>query len=318
MKPTLQVKELNIGANFKTGSASIVSNLTFEIRPGERLAIVGESGCGKTMTALALLGLLPDNCHPTGEIIFEEENLLMLSSKRMDELRGKEIVLLPQSGGDFLNPVYKVKTQMIRILKRIGIRDKYLYKPKIQELLRRVGFDDPETVMEKYPFQLSGGMAQRVLLAMGLAASPKLIIADEPTRGIDDETAEGFLRQLEELFHRSAVMVITHNISVVKTCHKLLVMYSGELMEYGKTHELLEYPAHPYTKSLIDALPFNGFQILPSSNGLGTVAKTGCPFSIRCPLSMERCQQEKPGAQLYKGRIRRCFYAGSEGAIQTF
>lgn len=257
----LKVNKLSIEADYKDGKAKIVKDISFEVKKGEWLGIVGESGCGKTMMAMSILGLLPENCKASGDIYLEEENLLSMTKSESKDLRGKEIVLIPQSGSDFLNPVFKVKTQIYESIKRAGVYKKNEYKAVACELLRKVGFSNPEEVMDQYPFQLSGGMAQRVILAIGLLASPNVVIADEPTRGIDDDTAELFLKELESVFTDSAVIVITHNISVASICHKLLVMKDGKVMEYGDCKKIINNPENSYTKALLGALPSNGLNV---------------------------------------------------------
>lgn len=254
----LKVKNLAIEAEYKDGNAKIVRNISFEVNNGERLGIVGESGCGKTMTAMSILGLLPDNCWASGEIYLEDKNILSLTKREMKALRGRDIVLIPQSGSDFLNPVFKVRTQIYETLKRTRLYTKKEYEDVASKLLKKVGFNNPKEVMDRYPFQLSGGMAQRVILAIGLAVSPKVVIADEPTRGIDDETAELFLQELESIFPKSAVIVITHNIAVASSCDKLLVMRDGTIMEYGECKGIINSPKNQYTKALLNALPSNG------------------------------------------------------------
>ena len=308
--PVLSVEHLSVKANYKEGTREIISDISFSVETGERLAIVGESGCGKTMTALAIFGILPDNCEALGDILLDGENLLALSEKEMNQRRGNSLVLIPQSGADFLNPVLKVRYQIAETLKRAGIQKKQALKKESAALLHRVGFQDPEEVLNKYPFQLSGGMAQRVILAIGLALAPKLVIADEPTRGIDDETSSLYLAQLRDFFSDSAVIMITHNISVAENCQKLLVMYAGEWMEYGDTQTILKTPVHPYTQSLIRALPDNGFTLSASFQQADrSHPDRGCPFYGRCPSAPELCQNNKPPVTVKNGIYRRCIHA---------
>lgn len=306
----ISVSHLSVKANFKKGIREIISDISFSIEKGERLAIVGESGCGKTMTALAIFGILPDNCEALGEVLLDNENLLALSEREMNKRRGDSLVLIPQSGADFLNPVLTVRYQIAETLKKAGTQKKQALKNESIALLRRVGFQDPEEVLNKYPFQLSGGMAQRVILAIGLALSPKLVIADEPTRGIDDETSKLYFAQLADIFSNSAVIMITHNISVAINCQKLLVMYAGEWMEYGDTQTILKAPVHPYTQSLIGALPDNGFVIsasfLPDDH---SHSRQGCPFYGRCPSALDSCKISKPKTTVKNGIFRRCIHA---------
>lgn len=305
--PLISLRDLSIVATFTGGQRHIVRDLSFDIAAGERLAIVGESGSGKTMTAMMLLGLLPDNCKPTGDVIYGDQNIATLKEPQFRQLRGQDFVLMPQSGADFLNPSFKVRYQLYESLKKRGLRGAALHD-RACELLSQAGFADPDAVLDKYPFQLSGGMAQRVVLAMGLAARPKLAIADEPTRGIDDETSRTFLDHLYTAFPGSAVIVITHNVSVASGCDNVLVLYRGELMEYGPSDKVLGNPSHPYTQSLIRALPENNFHIVQNDNGIDdTSCDSGCVFAARCPRATQKCKCERPPIVERGGVRRRCF-----------
>jgi ABC-type glutathione transport system ATPase component len=257
MSALLEVENLTIKAKLRLGESFIVRGLSFVVNARDRLGIIGESGGGKTMTALSLFGLLPGNCRAFGTARLGGRDLLSLGEKEIRELRGRELVLIPQSGGAFLNPVFTVRSHLKETLRRSGIRA--VVEKKSIELLSRAGFADPADALGKYPFQLSGGMAQRVVLAIGLAAAPKLVVADEPTRGIDEESADLFLEELDRAFPEAAVIIITHNMGLAKRCNRLLVLHDGGIVEYGDSENILRAPAHPYTQSLIDALPERGF-----------------------------------------------------------
>ena len=251
----LAVSNLNIVARLKGGARNqIVRNLSFNVASAEKLAIVGHSGCGKTMTAMAVLGLLPENCQASGSILWDGKELLSMTPKERRQLLGREHVLIPQSGADFLNPSLTIRHQMNEALARLGVRVKDR-KEEMTRLLERVGFSDSERVLRSYPFQLSGGMAQRVVMAMASAGKPGLVIADEPTKGIDQHNTEQFLENLDELFSDTAVVLITHDISVASACDFILVIKDGELEEYGKTDEVLASPKSKYTHQLICDLP---------------------------------------------------------------
>ena len=253
---SLRVEKLSIAAKMKGGSTeAIVSDLSFTINRGKKIAIVGKSGCGKTMTAMAILGLLPDNCTATGSVTWDGTELLSLSDRDRRKTRGLEHVLIPQSGADFLNPSLKIKTQLAESLKRSAQSDRRSRELMMEQLLARVGFDDPESILRSYPFQLSGGMAQRVVMAIALSGRPGLVIADEPTRGVDQENSQKFLRQLDELFDSSAVLLITHDISVAATCDDILVIDTGRCVEYGPSSQIINHPKDVYTHTLICDLP---------------------------------------------------------------
>lgn len=251
----LEVKHLHIVAAMKGREQSrIVSDLSFSIAQGEKLALVGQSGCGKTMTAMAILGLLPENCRAQGSILWKGQDLLTMQPKKRRALLGTEQVLIPQSGADFLNPALPVKQQMRESLSRNRI-EKARQPELMEHMLHNVGFDDPQKICNAYPFQLSGGMAQRVVMAMASIGRPELVIADEPTKGIDQSNTEHFIRNLNDLFSSAAVLLITHDISLAAVCDRILVMKDGMAEEYGDTKQVLESPASLYTHQLICDLP---------------------------------------------------------------
>lgn len=232
----------------------VVRGLSFSVQAGEKLGIVGRSGCGKTMTAMAVLGLLPENCTARGSVRLDGTELLALSGRARRALRGTRMVLIPQSGADFLNPSLRVRTQMRESLLRAGV-PRAQAAARMEALLDRMNFDDPRRVLDAYPFQLSGGMAQRVVMAMASVGRPDLVIADEPTRGIDQENTGQFLQNLDELFGSAAVMLITHDISVAARCDCILVLNEGKMVECGTSEQILNDPREIYTHELICDLP---------------------------------------------------------------
>jgi len=251
----LILKQLNIEASMKGGERSrIVSDLSFSVERGKRLAIVGQSGCGKTMTAMAILGLLPENCNASGEVLWDGQNMLAMDTKKRRTLLGRDHVLIPQSGADFLNPSRTVRSQMTEALVRNGV-ERSGHGAKLKAMLEQVGFDDPERVLRSYPFQLSGGMAQRVVMIMAAVGHPCLVIADEPTKGVDQENTLQFVNNLDKLFHDAAVILITHDISVASVCDDILVMKNGVLEEYEETKQVLTDPQSVHTHQLICDLP---------------------------------------------------------------
>lgn len=251
----LKVSHLNIEASLRGGKKNtVVSDMTFSAARGQRLAVVGRSGCGKTMTAMAVLGLLPENCRAAGSVRWNGAELLSMPPAKRRALLGSEQVLIPQSGADFLNPSLTVRRQMGEALARLGVPRRE--RPgRMEALLGRVGFQDPARVLRSYPFQLSGGMAQRVVMAMASAGKPGLVIADEPTKGIDQDNLSLFLENLDTLFSDAAVILITHDISVAAACGHILVIKDGRAEEYGETKSVLAYPASAYTHQLICDLP---------------------------------------------------------------
>ena len=254
---SIEIKQLNITGTVSEKQVTIVKDVNCKIAKGEILAIIGQSGSGKTMTAMSLLGLLPENCSATGEIAIESTTFSLSDTKKLNKLLGSDVVFIPQSGSEFLDPSFKIKTQIFESLDLLGIKKKADKLARATELLLQVGFSQPKIVLELYPFQLSGGMAQRVLLAIGIATPSKLVIADEPTRGIDSKSADNFFKKLPVLCANSAVILITHNLEMAKKCSHVMVMKDGEVVEFGSALKVLETPTHQYTKSLIENAPEN-------------------------------------------------------------
>lgn len=265
----LTVSQLRISASLAGGAVEeIVHDLSFSVDCGKKLAVVGGSGCGKTMTAMAILGLLPDNCRAQGRILWEGRDLLPLSAKDRRALLGSELVLIPQSGADFLNPSLRVKRQMSEALARVGVPKKHRVQ-RMLALLKSVGFANPDGILRSYPFQLSGGMAQRVVMAMACAGQPGLVIADEPTKGIDQDNTTQFIRNLDSLFGDAAVILITHDISVAAVCDQILIINGGAAAEYGDAQTVLSHPQSEYTRQLIADLP-------PPAQNKGGAPDAGC------------------------------------------
>ena len=217
----LSVSGLSVRAELTCGKKNVVSNVTFNVAAGEKLGLIGASGAGKTMTALALIGLLPENCGASGTALLDHEDLLSASKKRLRELRGDAVVYIPQSGADFLNPSLTVRAHFNETLARLHVA-RSGRRAGAEKYLGAVGFAEAKSVLAKYPFQLSGGMAQRVLLALALAAKPKLVIADEPTRGLDRDAAEAFLGLMAKLLPGAATIIITHDRAVAARCDRVM------------------------------------------------------------------------------------------------
>lgn len=272
-----------IAATLKHSQKTLVDGVSFSIEEGRSMALIGETGSGKTMIAMSLLGLLPKNVHMTeGRIIFDGGELK--SAKDFRSLLGSEIVYIPQNGLEFLSPSKTIRSHLYDSLKKLKVKPK-LRENTALEKLSAAGFEKPEQLLNKYPFQLSGGMAQKVTIAIAACSDAKLIIADEPTNGLDSKAIEAFLSLLEDLFPKAARLVITHDISVALHCDETLVLCAGKMMERGPSQTLLKNPRHPYTKALINALPENGMvetPLLRSGSG-------NCPFNKRCPNSAENC-----------------------------
>lgn len=276
-----------------------IEHLTIE--KGEMVALVGETGSGKSMTASSIMNLFPTkNAKITsGSIMFDGINLLDLSEKQMESVRGKSISMIFQDPMTSLNPVFRIGDPMVNIIAKHRNLKKQEARKKAIEAFRFVGLPDPEGMMNRYPHELSGGQRQRVMIAMAMACEPKLIIADEPTTALDVTIQSQILYLINEMRRKqgTAVLFITHNLSVVShIADRIVIMYSGNVVESGKTKDVFQQPQHPYTKMLIDAIPrlHEERESLPVIEGMIDRTLTGCPFSNRCPFAQEKCKVERP------------------------
>ena len=261
----------------------LADGVSFNLRKGESLALIGETGSGKTMTALSIMRLLPAGVSEEGEAI-EFMGSTLPKEKKVRELLGTQMVYIPQNGAESLDPSRKVRKQLYDNLKKLGISQKELQKNALEKL-SLAGFEDPASVMDKYPFQLSGGMAQRVTIALAACSHAKLIIADEPSNGLDEDFAEDFLTLVRGVFPGAAILMITHDISMASGCGNIAVLCGGKIMEKGRAQEVLDSPKSPYTKALIAALPSKGMKQTPVLRR----GSSGCPFYERCPDAGSYC-----------------------------
>jgi oligopeptide/dipeptide ABC transporter ATP-binding protein len=302
--PLLEIQDLVLKFKTSRGEVQVLNGINLAVKPGEIFGIVGETGCGKTVTGLSVLGLLPGSAEiPAGTIRFDEVNLLELSKKEMRQVRGGQIAMIFQDPSSSLNPVYSIGQQLGKIIRQhldVSVRKA---RARAMEMLAAVGLPDVRRIMRSYPHQLSGGMQQRVMIALALACQPRLLIADEPTTALDVTIQAQILALLKELRQKFdiSVVLITHNLGVVaKTCDRLAVLYAGRVVEQGPTRAIFTNPQHPYTRGLMKAIPRpaqRGSQIeaisgtVPSNPG----AVVGCAFAPRCALAFDRCWEEEPG-----------------------
>ena len=318
-KPLLEVKKLNV--SFKTGKdvIKVVSDLSLSVNEGERLGIVGESGSGKSVTSLAIMQLLPANTETvTGEILFNGENLLEAGDTKMQSIRGNHISMIFQEPMTSLNPIHTCGKQIAEsVLLHSNATKKEAYGRAL-ELLKLCGIPAPEQRMKEYPHQLSGGMRQRIMIAIALACDPELLIADEPTTALDVTIQAQILELMKKLGddRKLATIMITHDLGIVYDfCDRVIVVYTGEVVEAAPVHELFDNPQHPYTKGLIAALPQLGTSVerLEAVEGMVPDAKdmpSGCHFAPRCKYATDRCVDEHPGlVTTANGRQVRCFLA---------
>ncbi len=299
----LQVKNLIVEFPGRHGTLRALDDISFDIAPGEILGVVGESGAGKSLTGAAIIGLLePPGRIGGGQIILEGERIDGLPYERMRHIRGRKIGAIFQDPLTSLNPLYTVGQQLIEtILAHLPLNPKQA-RDRAISLLQDTGIPAAEQRMEHYPHQFSGGMRQRVVIALALAAEPKLIVADEPTTALDVSIQAQIIMLLKSICkkHGAAVMLITHDMGVIaETCDRVAVMYAGRIAEIGPVHEVINHPSHPYTEGLMAAIPdisqdrerLN--QIDGAMPRLNAIPK-GCAFNPRCPKVFERCRQERP------------------------
>jgi oligopeptide/dipeptide ABC transporter ATP-binding protein len=304
-KPLLEVRDLRV--DFKVGrkkKITAVSHLSFSIESEKVLGVVGESGCGKSVTAASILKLLPERTSEIveGEILFDGIDIAKLSEEEMCEIRGSKISMIFQEPMTALNPVYTVGTQLVEMIRaHKWVKKEEAFKEAV-DMLRNVGIPAPETRMKSYPHQLSGGLRQRVMIAMALSCSPALLIADEPTTALDVTIQAQILRLITELKRtmNTAVMLITHDMGVVaETADYVMVMYAGEIVEYAAAEEIFDRPLHPYTAGLLKSIP----RLDRDAEELFTIEGTvpaldnmpeGCRFCARCTEAMPVCGSLKP------------------------
>ena len=300
----LSIEGLQTYFHTDEGIARAVDGVTYSIKPGETLGVVGESGSGKSVTALSILQLLPmpPGKFEGGRILFRGENLLEASEDRMREIRGNDIAMIFQEPMTALNPVFTVGNQIGETVMLHQGLDADAARARSIEMLTRVGIPAPEKRVDEYPHQLSGGMRQRVMIAMAMACDPALLIADEPTTALDVTIQAQILDLIKELQDEDgmSVLLITHDLGVVaETAHHVAVMYAGRVVEYASAEELFERPRHPYTIGLLRSLPdlaTSGERLvtIPGIVPSATRFPSGCRFRTRCSLASEICTEEAP------------------------
>lgn len=300
----LEVNNLRTVFKSRGEEVQAVRGVSFQVGKGEIVGLVGESGSGKSVTMKAILGILPENAEVFGDSIkLNGTNLLELSEEEYRKLRGKEMTMIFQDPMTALNPLVKVGKQLEEVILRHSKCSKVEAKKKAIEMLAKVGIPTPEQRVKQYPHEFSGGMRQRVLIAMALACEPKLLIADEPTTALDVTIQAQILELLKELEgeYNTSIVLITHDMGVVASvCSKISIMYGGLIMETGTSEEIFYNPKHPYTKALLRAIPsldLKEGERLQSIDGLPPSLinpPKGCPFVERCECVMEKCKNEMP------------------------
>jgi len=312
LRPVLSVRDLVVEFSTERGLVRAVDGVSFDVYPNETVGLVGESGCGKTVTGLAIMGLVPA---PPGRIVggtieLEGRNLAALPERELRRIRGREIAMIFQEPMTALNPVFTIGNQMGDVLRRCRGLTRRQARSAAIELLAKVGIPAPGTRIDEYPHQLSGGMRQRVVIAMALSCDPKLIVADEPTTALDVTTQAQVLEQivrLQQEFHL-AMLLVTHDLGVVaETCRRAIVMYCGKVVERAATDVLFEHPHHPYTSGLLASIPdvrTQRHEVLPVIPG--TVPDLldlppGCRFADRCTRTLLQCREQPPALRAAPG-----------------
>lgn len=298
--PILEIKNYSLGIEIDKKIYPILKNINFSFFKGKIHAIVGESGCGKTMSVMSILKLLPKNSKVLGgKIVFEGQNILSYSEKQMRQIRGRKIALIPQDPMTSLDPLYTIENQLLEVIMlHNDISKEQALKVAIQTL-ESVEFKDAEKRIKSYPHELSGGMKQRVIIAMALAAKADILIADEPTTALDVTIQAQILKLLEKIkLQGKTIILITHDLGVVaQYSDDISIMYLGAIVERAQTRELFKNPHHPYTKALIEALPVKKGKKLKNIKGQPsqiTQIIEGCPFNPRCEKADYMCHTKMP------------------------
>lgn len=319
----LEVHDLVTEFPTRKGVVRAVNGVTFDLEQGEILAVVGESGSGKSVTSLSIMGLLQKPGHVAGgSITFDGKDLLSLSESEMEQVRGGNISMIFQEPMTSLNPVYRVGDQIVEAIQAHEQVDKKDAWARAVEMLRLVGIPSPEERAHDYPHQMSGGMRQRVMIAMALACQPQILIADEPTTALDVTIQAQILDLIRDLNQsmNTSVVFITHDLGVVsELCDTVMVMYNGRMVEKASAEDIFEEPLHPYTQGLLSAIPCITKERAPLSTIEGMVPNPteyieGCRFCPRCPKATERCRQQEPPVFEHGARQVRCWLCETETA----
>ncbi|MFD1739701.1 ABC transporter ATP-binding protein [Bacillus salitolerans] len=317
-QPVLDVKDLRTSFLTDSGEIPAVDGIDFYINEGEVVGIVGESGSGKSVTSLSIMGLVPkQNGKIQGEILYKGENLRNASEKRMCQIRGNEIAMIFQEPMTSLNPLFTIGQQLTEAIKLHQKIGKRMIKHRAIQMLKLVGLPRAEELINEYPHQLSGGMRQRVMIAMAMACDPKVLIADEPTTALDVTIQAQILHLMKDLNKKTntSIMLITHDLGVVaEVCDRVVVMYAGKIVEEADVNTIFKNPKHPYTVGLIKSVPDvrdkkERLYSIPGNVPKPGSIKQGCRFAARCEHAFDRCQVEDPELVSTEGRGHkvRCF-----------
>jgi len=323
LEKLLQVNNLQTAFRTDKGTVNAIDDICFHISPRETLGIVGESGCGKSVTALSILRILGARGRTTnGQILFHDQDLLQLSERAMCDIRGKEISMIFQEPMTALDPLYTIGSQMAEAAHIHLKQSREKARELSAQMLSKVGLPDTQTLLDRYPHMLSGGMRQRVMIAMALLCSPQLLIADEPTTALDVTIQAQILRLLMDIREQygTSILLITHDLGVIaEMADRVIVMYAGQIVEEADVFTLFDHPAHPYTLGLMKSIPnlvstkLERLNCIPGSVPSSYQAIRGCRFYSRCPMATARCANECPPLyEIGSGHFTRCFLGESE------
>ncbi len=305
----LTITHLKVHFPTQDGMVKAIDTIDLEIANSERLGLIGETGCGKTVLGMSIIRLLQPSTKIEGEIWYKGKDLLKLSEGEMRKIRGKEIAMILQNPTTSLNPVLKVGDQIAEAIQLHQGLDKRAAREKAVEMLESVKIPSPDKRANEYPHEFSGGMKERAMIAMGLACNPSLIIADEPTKGLDVTIKMQIVKLLKEVSRRKSMLFITHDLGVAtQICDNIAVMYAGELVEYAKTEDVFKNPLHPYTQGFLNSLPNMGLKPIRGMSPSLIDLPSGCRFHPRCDHASAKCTIEHPPmVEIEKGHSVRCF-----------
>jgi len=300
----LQVERLSVTFKGRDGEIPALRDISLHLAHNECLAIVGESGCGKSVIAQAIMRLLPEEAEISGNIKYNDINLFVRTDEEMNHIRGKEIAMVYQSPDRALNPIYKIGRQLVDPMVMHGICSREEGYMKAKEILTKLGFNNADELMSLYPWMCSGGMCQRILFSAAYLLQPKIIIADEPTKGLDADR----ISDIEQMLNMACttdtgILLITHDLKLAqRVAHRMMIVYAGIIVESGEVSEIFSNPLHPYTRGLIRSMPENGFHPISGISPALSDLPAGCVFHPRCTQAMQSCQEQTPDLKYSKNR----------------